>query len=621
MRRFGRTGRAGRMWRTALEKETERVRNRAPPAFLPLTNVVSESLAGRSAALSFETDDAAIAAFLALRPAVDPWVHQVSGAAFFAQRMASGDPVLGCGGLFCDKMRMGKTLTVLLFILQDLQARVAQGARRFREPYLICCPKSLTGVWLAELRRLVPSSALAISVVTSITAGNTDPCDIMLTTYASMRVPACVARLKKSGPFRAIFCDEGHELRNQHTVAHAELLSLETRAAWFISGTPVHNDMDNLCAALQIARVAPAGYATDEARATTLAAVYLRREGAGSGASLERLPVTWLEFASPQERTYYATASAALGEVGLQWAKAQALLNLNKLRQLCLSPALLVPEIPPPDPLIWWAGPGEGGLGLVEAVTAHLLIVDALGGTAHAVHDKIAAAFLAAHAGRDADTVHNDWADFIAAISAAKKCMIPPVSTKELFVASLLGRTESMGEKVVVFSNYRWPLERIKMQCIFRQRPENEGGRGHTALDAVLVDGTLGDTERADALRRFATDPRVGVLLITLTLGNAGHDFSCANHVVLLDPWYNPQLELQAAHRLLGPNQHRKVHIYRLALRGTVDASVIAIAESKVALAAKHLPAAQFLDATEQEQEQEQEPDCDLSDMMSIDSD
>jgi SNF2 family DNA or RNA helicase len=601
---------SGKLWRTELFKQRERVRDRDPPTLLPLTSTAPDlsaaSPCGRRRELAFATEVNALAEFLALAPAVEPWEQQQSGVCFMAERMRS-DGALGFGGLFCDHMRMGKTLTVLFFILRDLQQRLAQGAARFVEPYLIVCPKSLTHVWTSELRRMLPSEPLVVRTVGTGDAldqllheeplAQQRPFDILLTTYPALRVPACQALLAQVPQFRALFCDEAHELRNAETIAHAAILTMRVHAAWYISGTPIHNHVDNLLSALKVARVPEAAFATESALQATMRVVYLRREG---GAHLARLSVTWLDFLTRAERDCYRATSKALGEKKLDWRRARELYAINKLRQLCISPALLAKELPPPPPLVWSTRPTESRTAAVlQSTAAHMLTVKALGGNVRAVSADIKASFYANQRAHfpGGDALDKAWRQFRAAVRALKRIMVPPVSTKETYVAQLLAHAEARGEKIVVFCNYCEPLDRLADQCQFRRRAVAQGGRGPTSLQAALVHGKVPQPERDSARTRFLTDAAVGVLLITLQLGGHGHDFTCANHIVLLDPWFNPQLELQGAHRVLGVNQRREIQIHRLALRGTIDAAVVAIADSKVELAARHLPPGERLAA------------------------
>jgi SNF2 family DNA or RNA helicase len=55
--------------------------------------------------------------------------------------------------------------------------------------------------------------------------------------------------------------------------------------------------------------------------------------------------------------------------------------------------------------------------------------------------------------------------------------------------------------------------------------------------------------------------------------------------VFLLDPWWNPAVEAQAVDRTHRIGQTRPVFAYRLVARGTVEEKVLALQDTKRALA------------------------------------
>ena len=61
------------------------------------------------------------------------------------------------------------------------------------------------------------------------------------------------------------------------------------------------------------------------------------------------------------------------------------------------------------------------------------------------------------------------------------------------------------------------------------------------------------------------------VLLVSLKAGGTGLNLTAADHVFLLDPWWNPAVEDQAADRAHRIGQDRPVMVYRLVARDTVE--------------------------------------------------
>lgn len=52
-------------------------------------------------------------------------------------------------------------------------------------------------------------------------------------------------------------------------------------------------------------------------------------------------------------------------------------------------------------------------------------------------------------------------------------------------------------------------------------------------------------------------------MLLSLTAGGVGLNLIGGNHLFLLDPHWNPQLEAQAFDRIYRVGQRKSVHIYK----------------------------------------------------------
>jgi SNF2 family DNA or RNA helicase len=97
------------------------------------------------------------------------------------------------------------------------------------------------------------------------------------------------------------------------------------------------------------------------------------------------------------------------------------------------------------------------------------------------------------------------------------------------------------------------------------------------------LDGSTRD--RAGVITRFQDQDGPPVLLISLRAGGVGLNLTAADHVFLLDPWWNPAVEDQAADRAHRIGQDRPVMIYRLVSRETVEERILALQARKRAVA------------------------------------
>lgn len=149
--------------------------------------------------------------------------------------------------------------------------------------------------------------------------------------------------------------------------------------------------------------------------------------------------------------------------------------------------------------------------------------------------------------------------------------VMPPVVTKEKRVIRyVLESVILAGDKCIIFSHWVGPLKRLKMLFETRARmlKQNESG-------VLLITGDDDIDERARITARAREDPSIHSLLITIDTGGQSNDLAFANHVLLLDPWYNPADEDQAMDRVGGLMQKKEIHVVRFMIRGAVDVRLI----------------------------------------------
>jgi SNF2 family DNA or RNA helicase len=103
------------------------------------------------------------------------------------------------------------------------------------------------------------------------------------------------------------------------------------------------------------------------------------------------------------------------------------------------------------------------------------------------------------------------------------------------------------------------------------------------AIEFSRLDGSTRD--RGAVVARFQDPGGPPVLLVSLRAGGTGLDLTAADHVYLLDPWWNPAVEDQAADRAHRIGQERPVLIARLVSQDTVEEQILTLQSRKRALA------------------------------------
>eukprot|EP00041_Stephanoeca_diplocostata_P005514 m.63171 g.63171 ORF g.63171 m.63171 type:complete len:90 (-) comp15831_c1_seq3:92-361(-) len=72
----------------------------------------------------------------------------------------------------------------------------------------------------------------------------------------------------------------------------------------------------------------------------------------------------------------------------------------------------------------------------------------------------------------------------------------------------------------------------------------------HFQIRAVTLDGRMSRKQRSLAMEAFTNEPDVRVMLCSLKAAGVGVTLTAANHLILLDPWWNPAAEEQAIDRI-----------------------------------------------------------------------
>ena len=127
------------------------------------------------------------------------------------------------------------------------------------------------------------------------------------------------------------------------------------------------------------------------------------------------------------------------------------------------------------------------------------------------------------------------------------------------------------GHRALVFSQWTSLLDLIEPHL--------------TAADIRFnrLDGSTVD--RAGVVAGFQADGGPPVMLLSLKAGGTGLNLTAADHVFLVDPWWNPAVEDQAADRAHRIGQDKPVMVYRMVARDTVEERILELQERKRALA------------------------------------
>lgn len=145
-------------------------------------------------------------------------------------------------------------------------------------------------------------------------------------------------------------------------------------------------------------------------------------------------------------------------------------------------------------------------------------------------------------------------------------------SSKLSALLALVEDLREAGHRALVFSQFTDHLALVQEALKARR------------ITFLYLDGTMSVDERHRSVEEFQRGAG-DLFLISLKAGGTGLNLTAADHVIHLDPWWNPAVEDQATDRAHRIGQARPVTVIRLIAQGTIEEAVLALHADKRALA------------------------------------
>ena len=150
-----------------------------------------------------------------------------------------------------------------------------------------------------------------------------------------------------------------------------------------------------------------------------------------------------------------------------------------------------------------------------------------------------------------------------------RKTWMPAAKVSECM--RLLKEIEKTGEKTIVFSQWTLLLDLLEIAMEhedFSHKPKR-------------YDGGMSGELRSVAAKEFRDRKDVKVMLVSLRAGNAGLNLTSATRVIIMDPFWNPYIEMQAVDRAYRIGQQNEVKVYRILTKNTVEDRIVDLKEKK----------------------------------------
>ncbi|XP_045533032.1 transcription termination factor 2 isoform X2 [Pieris brassicae] len=541
-----------------------------------------------------------------------------------------------CGGILADDMGLGKTISMISLMATDKETSIDRDddeegrSKLVHGGTLVVCPASLMQQWAGEVQKHCTSNALLVCLHHGAKRATQAPrlaqYDLVLTTYNILQRESEKNGVLTRILWRRLILDEAHAVRNYKSLTSVAVSALKGKRRWALTGTPLHNKDLDLFALIKFLRCSPfdelhmwkkwidnKSMGGQERLTTIMRGVMLRRtkvqlQEKGQLTCLPKREAHSVEvtlnkdemnvyqkvlvfsktlFAqylhqraekqedvrggyvpSQKDSAYHKMHKKMVALQGAAPVKShEILVLLLRLRQVCCHCGLIAVMLDSND--IENLQEDLGGQDLLAELNK-LSLEDSKTGRKKLDKDD-----------SDSEEETKESTTVTEAIRSVMSSNNPVFkldrqSSKIKAVMECLNENvlSKPGEKAVVVSQWTSVLSLVEREL----KAMN--------VQNVTLSGKVSVPKRPPLIDAL-NDPqsKVRVMLLSLCAGGVGLNLCGANHLLLLDPHWNPQLEEQAQDRIYRVGQKKDVHIYRFMCVETVEQSIRKLQEAKLKLA------------------------------------
>eukprot|EP00899_Mesostigma_viride_P026443 jgi/Mesvir1/6984/Mv09124-RA.1 len=446
--------------------------------------------------------------------------------------------------ILADEMGLGKTISATCF----LSAIRHEKCSLF--PSLVVVPLSTMPNWVAEMSLWAPAlnvieyhgSAAARATVRSLEFYSSDDLvhrvdeategvykfHVMLTSYEMILVDATELRRI---PWDVLIVDEGHRLKNSESKLFLELSRFRFNHRVLLTGTPLQNNIGelfNLFTFLQRGDFPTLEAFQAQHAGESVAQQVETLKGMVSGAMLRRLKRDAVKNIPPKVEREVVVE---LTPLQVDYYKAILTKNYEYLRGGAKG-----------------AGRHTSLLNILmqlRKVCNHPYLMPGVEPELHGSKASIRAHKLRVEA-----------------------------SGKLSLLDTLLARLKAGGHRVLIFSQMTRLLDILEEYMV----------HAYGADSYERVDGSFAVRLRQAAIARFNADPGRFVFLLSTRACGLGINLATADTVILYDSDFNPHADIQAMNRAHRIGQSKRLLVYRLVTRASVEERILSLAKRKLAL-------------------------------------
>ncbi|KUJ17015.1 uncharacterized protein LY89DRAFT_616746 [Mollisia scopiformis] len=538
-------------------------------------------------------------------------------------------PIPAMGGILADDMGLGKTLSVLALICSSVDfdsTTISHSKNAMYQGTLIIAPKSTIYGWVDQISEHIHKEQIRVYIYhgsgRESHANQFRDADIVITTYETLRSEWAAS--KRTSPLYSwnwlrVVLDEAHHIRNRSKQAFQSVCELTSRYRWCLTGTPIHNSLDDYGALLSFIRVFPFVERSNfmywivkpveeehklgvERLQGLIRATCLRRTKQKTLSSdqlklpprSERIHEVHLHW---DDQVLYDTVRKYNAEIATcaekqpekdsipKGKEKNILLLINSLRLICDHGKQLLPEAIKrrmEESSIVSIASFASEMQQVYHVRCSVCEGELDGSVAPADgQDSICVNCAISEQGSSNTNLQADFlgrkglsASQSTSSGSAKLCHRPSAK-----VLALLGNLEQ--ERSAAGANHR-PRKSVVFSCWVKMLDLIEKALYEARFGVRRIDGHTSLEGRRKAVQEFNDSPDCTVMLASIGSSAEGVNLTAASIVHLIEPQWNPMVEAQAVDRVYRIGQTQEVTIIRYIVPNSVETYVQQVQQEKM---------------------------------------
>ncbi|XP_052865254.1 TATA-binding protein-associated factor 172 [Anopheles cruzii] len=472
-------------------------------------------------------------------------------------------------GILCDDMGLGKTLQAICILAADHHQR-SLDRNCAPLPSLVICPPTLTGHWVYEVEKFLPTRFLRPLHYVGLPVSR-EQLRHKLGTYNLIVASYDIVRkdIEFFGSVQWNYCilDEGHIIKNGKTKSSKAIKQLVANHRLILSGTPIQNNVLELWSLFDF--LMPGFLGTEKQFSTRFSRPILASRDPKS---------------SPKEQEAGALAMEALHRQVLPFL-------LRRVKEDVLT------DLPPKitQDLLCELSPLQERL-YEDFSRMHLHSSDIreclehidgqpLGPVNKKTHVFQALRYLqnvCNHPKLVLSPSHPEYQDIVGEFTRNGSSMddiehsakLPVL--KQLLLDCGIGTNEDMSvnqHRALIFCQLKAMLDIIENDFLKKHLP---------TVSYLRLDGSVPPSTRHHIVTKFNGDPSIDVLLLTTQVGGLGLNLTGADTVIFVEHDWNPMKDLQAMDRAHRIGQKKVVNVYRLITRKSLEEKIMGLQKFKL---------------------------------------